>query len=121
MLVDDDESLRVVGRLSLETVGGFDVVVARSGREALSLVETELPDLILLDMMMPDLDGLGTLAALRAAGRTQIPVIFLTAKVQAHEVRRYQDAGALAVIQKPFDPMTLPDTIRAIVARETSA
>jgi len=116
MVVDDDADICTVVELSARRVGGWDVVVASSGQEALAKVKSERPDVILLDVMMPDLDGPATLVKLREAPSTAtIPVIFLTAKVQRPEVERYLALGAVGVIRKPFDAMTLPDEVRRIV------
>lgn len=116
MLVDDEGDIRVIAKLSLEKVGGWQFVAAASGYEALEKLRVDRPDVILLDVMMPELDGPSTFAALRELPEAQdIPVIFLTAKVQRKEVQRYLELGALGVIPKPFDPMTLPQEIRRIV------
>ncbi len=115
LLVEDDPDIQSVGRLSLEAVGGFTVEVCSSGKEALQVAPNYLPDLILLDVMMPGMDGLTTYAALRENPALRAtPVIFMTAKVQSHEVAHYQELGALGVISKPFDPMSLADEIRAL-------
>lgn len=118
LLVDDDSDIRRIGALSLEKVGGFGVVLAASGAEAVSKCERERFDLILLDMMMPDMDGMATLGALRAQPATAgVPVIFMTAKVQGDQADRYLRAGAVGVIGKPFDPLTLPAEIRRVLQR----
>lgn len=115
LLVEDDPDIQVVARLGLEAVGGFTVAICSSGNEAISLVTKFVPDLILLDVMMPGMDGMSTLAALRNIPETvQTPIIILSAKVQTHEVANYKQLGALDVISKPFDPMTLSATIRSI-------
>lgn len=117
LLVEDDTDIQAVGQLALEAVGGFTVMVCGSGKEALEGVDEFVPDLILLDVMMPGMDGPTTLAALRANATTrETPVIFMTAKVQPAEIKVYQQLGALNVIAKPFDPMTLSDTIREMWA-----
>ena len=93
-------------------------VLASSGPMALEVAEREQPDVVLLDVMMPGMDGPTTLRRLREQASTAaIPVVFVTAKVQHHEVQRYLDLGAVGVIAKPFDPMKLPDEVRAIMAR----
>lgn len=115
MMVDDEPHIRRIGELSLRGVGKWQVVLAGSGKEAIELARREQPDVILLDVMMPGMDGPATLAELRATSETaSIPVIFLTAKAQRHEVERYRQLGAAGVLTKPFDPMTLPDDVRAI-------
>ena len=116
LLVDDEPDIRRIGQISLEHVGHWKVVQAQSGLQALTLAVNEKPDVILLDVMMPDLDGPGTFARLREDPVTaRIPVIFMTAKAQPHEVAAYRALGAAGVIAKPFDPMTLPAEVRTIV------
>lgn len=117
LLVDDEPDIRRIGQLSLERVGGWQVVLAGSSAEALAAAGRERPDVILLDVMMPVADGPTTLARLREQADTaEIPVIFMTAKVQQHEVQRLLGLGAVGVIPKPFDPMTLPDEVRRVLA-----
>lgn len=113
LLVDDEPDIRVVAEMSLSMVGGWQVAQASSGPEALAAVEREQPQLILLDVMMPGMDGPETLRALRASG-SKVPVVFMTAKVQTHEVEGYLELGAEGVISKPFDPMSLPGQVRTI-------
>lgn len=116
LIVDDEADIRRIGELSLQSVGGWDVVLAESGAKGVEAARAHRPDLILMDMMMPEMDGLTTLRLLREdpdLGRT--PVVFMTAKVQRNEVERYLQAGALGVVHKPFDPMTLPDEIKKIL------
>lgn len=118
LVVEDEPDIREIVRLSLETVGGFAVQVCRSGEEAIAASADARPDLILLDVMMPGLDGPSTLARLRAIPAVaDVPVIFMTAKAQRHEVERFLALGAAEVIAKPFDPMTLADKIRSVWAR----
>lgn len=108
LIVDDEDDIREVAALSLETVGGYEVLSARSGAIALELAAAEKPDAILLDVMMPDMDGPTTFQRLRAQPSTaSIPVVFLTAKVQPSERARFASLGANAVLSKPFDPLTL--------------
>lgn len=115
LYVEDEPDIQAVAKLALEMVGGFQVLVCSGGAEALDKVGAFAPDLILLDVMMPGMDGPSTLQQLRANPATAaIPVIFLTAKVQATEVVRYQALGALDVLAKPFDPMTLANQVRQI-------
>jgi CheY-like chemotaxis protein len=116
MLVDDEDDIRTIGNLSLSRVGGWQTVLASSGAEALEKAAAEKPDLILLDVMMPGMDGPTTFGRLRAQEATaHTPIIFMTAKIQKQEVARYLELGALGVIGKPFDPMTLPAEIRKLV------
>lgn len=115
LFVEDEEDIRTVTQIALETIGGFTVQVCGSGKEALRMAPHFLPDLILLDVMMPGMDGPATLDALRRLPETMhIPVVFMTAKVQPQEVQRYRDLGAVDTIPKPFDPMTLPHQVRNI-------
>jgi CheY-like chemotaxis protein len=115
LMVDDEPDIRRIGQLSLTAVGKWKVILAASGSTAVEVAEAEQPDLILLDVMMPDMDGPATLQALRAHPATAaIPVIFMTAKVQQAEVERYLRLGALGVISKPFNPMKLPEEIRRL-------
>jgi two-component system OmpR family response regulator len=118
LYVEDEPDIRAVAQMALEAVGGFTVIVCASGSEALAAAPAADADLILLDVMMPDMDGPGTLKALRQLPATaSTPVIFMTAKVQASEVAHYRALGALDVIPKPFDPMELPTQIREIFDR----
>lgn len=118
LYIDDDPDIRTVARMALEMVGGLEVEDLGDGREAVTAARRFAPDLVLLDVMMPNIDGPGVLANLRAEADTaSIPIVFMTAKAQAHEVSRYRDIGALDVVSKPFDPMSLADTVRAIWAK----
>lgn len=116
LFADDDPDIRAIADLSLRVVGGFQVTLASSGREALAMALRQTPDLILLDMMMPGMDGLETLRHLRSHPElTAVPVVFMTAKVQARDRDEMLAAGALGVIAKPFDPMDLPTQVRRFV------
>lgn len=115
LYVEDEPDIQAVARLALELVGGFTVKVCSSGEEALREVEGFAPQMILLDVMMPVMDGPGTLKALREQPAVAaVPVAFMTAKVQPQEVAHYTGLGALGVIAKPFDPMTLADEVRRL-------
>ncbi len=117
MLVDDEADIRRIGELSLARVGGWTVTLAASGQEALDKLAEALPDVILLDVMMPGMDGPQTLTHLRARPEAaHVPVIFVTARVQRQEIELYLALGASGVIAKPFDPMGLPDEVRQIIA-----
>jgi CheY-like chemotaxis protein len=116
LVIDDEEDVRYVAQLSLGRVGGMTVLEASSGEEGVARARTERPDFVLLDMMMPGMDGAATFRALRAdADTATIPVVFLTAKAMASEVQRLKDLGARGVVLKPFNPMTLADEIRTIL------
>lgn len=116
--VDDESDIREVTALSLSIDPDFDVTSCASGQEALDLLETGWrPELVLLDGMMPGLDGPATLEQLRLRpGCETVPVIFMTARAQASEQKRYLSLGAIAVITKPFDPMSLAGEVRDILA-----
>jgi CheY-like chemotaxis protein len=118
LMVEDETDIQEVAQLALEAVGGFTVCICSSGPEALQQAPLFAPDLILLDVMMSGMDGPSTLLALRQMPQfVSTPVIFMTAKVQSHEVARYKSMGGLDVISKPFDPMTLSGSIVEIWTR----
>ncbi|MDP6526672.1 MAG: response regulator [Kiritimatiellia bacterium] len=113
--VEDEPDIQEVAKLALESVGGFTVEACSSGQEALDKVADFAPDIILLDVMMPDMDGPATLQELRKIQElADTPIIFMTAKAQTHEIEKFKELGAIDVITKPFDPMTLADQIRDI-------
>ena len=113
LLIEDDRHIRQVARLALTQSPELTVETAKSGRDALERVGDLQPDLILLDVMMPELDGLDVLDALTEDPTTaDIPVVFLTAKAQPSEIEEYRRRGVIDVIVKPFDPMTLGDQVR---------
>ena len=115
LLIDDEADIRTIGELALSEVGGLEVFLADSGEKGLVSAKEKKPDVVLLDVMMPGLDGPSTFKRLRSDPETQsVPVIFMTAKIQKHEVDRYRDLGATGIIAKPFDPMTLADEVKRI-------
>lgn len=108
LVVDDDDAIREVAQMALEIVGGWQVSSAASGTEALRRAHDERPDAVLLDVMMPGMDGPTTFSRLRELSETSaIPVIFLTAKVQTGDRRAWAELDIAGVIAKPFDPMAL--------------
>jgi CheY-like chemotaxis protein len=116
LLIDDEDDIREVAGMSLETVAGWTTMAARSGREGVKIAAEQQPDAILLDVMMPDMDGPSTFRNLQESLATKsIPVIFLTAKAQTREQRGFRELGAHGVISKPFDPLTLADQISEIL------
>lgn len=117
LVIDDDDAIREIAEVTLDLVGGWEVMTATSGLEGLQRAGTWKPDAILLDVMMPGLDGPGTVARLQADRTTdRIPVILLTAKVQPAERERFETLpGVLGVIAKPFDPMTLADQMAELL------
>lgn len=117
LFVDDDADLRRIGRLSLTAISRWTVLEAASGALAIELARRERPDVILLDVMMPQLNGVTAFEKLQAGqGTARIPVIFITAKTQRHEVEEYLAMGAAGVISKPFDPLSLSRQILEAVA-----
>jgi CheY-like chemotaxis protein len=115
LYVDDEPDIREVVQMSLSLIGDVDVQVCESGEEALVLLPRLRPDLVLLDVMMPRMDGPTTLSRMRAdPAIAHIPVIFMTAKALPQEMERFQDMGAVAVIPKPFDPIQLGGQVVAI-------
>ena len=122
LLVDDEADIREVASLSLEAVGGWRVSSATSGVEAIATAKAERPDAILLDVMMPDMDGPTTFGRLQAEPATrEIPVILLTAKAQAADLQRFKELGVAGVLTKPFDPMALPSQVSEVLDRANGA
>ncbi len=114
LIIDDEDDIREVAALSLESVAGWEVVVADSGLQGLARAIEHQPDAILLDVMMPGMDGPTTFLELRRnPATTKIPVLLLTAKVQSTDQRRFADLGVEGVLFKPFDPLTLHSKIAA--------
>ncbi|WP_414582795.1 response regulator [Scytonema sp. PCC 10023] len=113
LVVDNEEYIQEVTKICLETVANWEVLTAGSGKEGMTKAEKFQPDAILLDVMMPDMDGLTTFQKLQANPTTQaIPVILLTAKIQASDRRRYAQMGIKAAIAKPFNPLELADQVK---------
>ena len=119
LLIDDEETIQEVVQVGIEIEAGWQVAIASSGSEGINLAQTQQPDAILLDVMMPDMDGISTLSRLKANTKTHaIPVIFLTAKTQTTEKERLQTLGVVDVITKPFNSMTLASQIAKILQWE---
>ena len=120
--VEDEKDIRAIAELALSEVGGFEIDVSVDGTEAMDRIPAFDPDLILLDVMMPGMNGpevFGLLKTMPKVGET--PVVFMTAKAQKHEVESYLALGAAGVIPKPFDPMTLHERVREIWDREPAS
>lgn len=116
LIIDDEDDIREVAALSLESVAGWEVVTANSGAQGLARAVEHQPDAILLDVMMPGMDGPSTFRELSKNPATaKIPVLLLTAKVQSSDQRRFADLGVASVLFKPFDPMTLADQIAGVL------
>jgi two-component system OmpR family response regulator len=112
LYVDDEPHIREIVEMALSLSGDLSVQTCDSGSQALALMREQRPDLVLLDVMMPDMDGPATLAGMRAdAALASIPVVFMTAKAMPHEVSGFLQIGAIGVIAKPFDPMRLADQV----------
>ena len=115
LYAEDDPDIQMIARMSLETVGGYTLKICDDGNQALKDIAEFSPDLILLDVMMPNRDGPGTLEALRDMPEfATTPVVFMTAKVMKADIDDYKALGAVDVISKPFDPMKLPEQIKTI-------
>lgn len=118
LLVEDDPDIQEVAVMALREFGEFTVEVCSSGVQALEAAPGFGPDIILLDVMMPGMDGPTTLRQLRGQpGMAHVPVIFLTARSQPREVAEYKELGAIEVITKPFDPIELPAQVTAAWTR----
>jgi len=117
LIIDDEEDTRSIASMCLTMIGGADVIEAASGSEGLEKAAEESPDVIILDLIMPGMDGVATFKNLRDNPKTvDIPVIFLTVKGMFSEFDRLKSMGALAVLTKPFDPEQLTNQIREILA-----
>lgn len=113
--VEDEPDIREVTKLTLETLGNFTLDICVNGTEAVEKTPSFGPDLILLDVMMPGMDGFETFRQLRANPKLRsTPIVFMTAKAQPQELEQYRALGAAGVILKPFDPVLLPEQIRSI-------
>jgi two-component system alkaline phosphatase synthesis response regulator PhoP len=118
LLVDDEDDIREVATLSLETIGGWRVSSATGGGEGIAIARAERPDAILLDVMMPDIDGPATFERLQSDPQTRdIPVILLTAKAHSSDRRGFEQLGVSGVLTKPFDPILLSAQVEAILAK----
>ena len=118
LYAEDEDDIREIALMAMESIGGFTVEACVSGRDLLEKAVTFRPDLILLDVMMPVMDGPATLSHIRNIRElSNVPVAFMTAKVQPQEVENLKALGAIDVIAKPFDPMTLADQIRDVWSR----
>jgi CheY-like chemotaxis protein len=116
LTIDDEEAIQIVIKFGINMVTGWEVLSASNGKTGIATAQRELPDAILLDVMMPVMDGIATFKALQANPITAgIPVIFLTAKAQAAEKRQFNDLGISGVITKPFNSLDLPDRISKIL------
>ncbi|WP_233748764.1 response regulator [Leptodesmis sichuanensis] len=116
LIIDDDPDILAVAQLALETIGEWDVITALSGKEGIELAREERPDAILLDVMMPEMDGIATLRVLQSGSETaSIPVILMTAKVQPADQQRFANLGVVATIVKPFKAMQLSTQISELL------
>ncbi len=115
LLIEDDPDIQKMVQLSLKYQGGHQVSVASGGKEGLAKAGAEMPDLILLDVMMPEMDGYETCKRLKADPATKhIPVVFLSARAQQSEIQKGRDLGAIGYLVKPFDPMSLSSQLEAM-------
>jgi DNA-binding response OmpR family regulator len=117
LIVDDEDAIRLVCRLNLQTAG-FETLEAADGRTALTLARTERPDLVLLDVMLPEVDGWAVAEQLTADPDTRkIPILFLTARSERTDMSHGHELGATGYITKPFDPIALTDTVTSMIDR----
>ena len=121
LCIDDENDILEIAKFALETLGHFHLEICSNSKEALDRAAETKPDMILLDVIMPDKDGLSVYRELRQTPQlANVPVAFMTAKVQPSEVQNYLDMGAEGVISKPFDPLALPDAVQSLWrARQT--
>ena len=118
LIIDDEPAFRRIVTFSLTTIGGMHVVAASSGPEGVAAAERHQPDLVLLDVLMPEMDGPATLTALRdSAATAAIPVAFMTAKTDRRELGTLEAMGVCGVLRKPIDPITLPEQVRSLLGR----
>jgi CheY-like chemotaxis protein len=116
LVIDDEDDIREVAQIGLEMVANWQVITASSGAEGVVKAKAQQPDAILLDVMMPDMDGPTTFRQLQSDPATQhIPVLLLTAKVQSADRRQFADLGVKGVIAKPFDPLKLPEEMTRLL------
>jgi two-component system, OmpR family, alkaline phosphatase synthesis response regulator PhoP len=116
LIIDDEEAIQIVVKFGINMAAGWELLSASGGETGIDMAERELPDAILLDVMMPEMDGIATFKALQANPITAgIPVIFLTAKAQTAERRQFNDLGISGVITKPFNSLDLPEQITKIL------
>ncbi len=121
LLIEDDPDIQQMVKLSLKFQGGHEVLVASGGKEGLQKAAAERPDLILLDVMMPEMDGYETCKRLKADEQTAaIPVVFLSARAQQSEIQKGKELGAIDYLVKPFDPLKLGQQLEALYQKATS-
>ncbi len=119
LIIDDEQGIRETTQVCLEITGDWEVFTASSGQEGLVVAASSQPDVILLDVMMPDMDGLTTLKKIQSNPEIQhIPVVFLTAKAQPAEQRLFSQLKLAALITKPYDPFTLSDQLTEVISRK---
>lgn len=112
MVVEDEPDIREIAKMALAELGGFEVTVCDSGQKAIENLKVAKPQLIILDVMMPDMDGPTTFERIKQMTRgIKLPVVFMTARVQPHEIKEYKESGAIGIISKPFNPTTLASEI----------
>lgn len=122
MVVDDDPDIRAIAEMSLAELGGLEVMACDSGRSAIEQLDAFGPQMVILDVMMPELDGPGTLEVMRKVSASEMPVVvFCTAKAYPSERARLEQLDVAAVLSKPFDPIALPGVVEGIWARRSLA
>lgn len=115
LYAEDESDIQIIVETIIQSMSDYEIKICNNGKILLENVEQFKPDLILLDVMMPEMDGISTFKALQADEKTKnIPVIFMTAKAQVHEIKVFEDTGVIGVITKPFDPLQLCSQIAEI-------
>ena len=118
LYAEDEEDIRDIAKIALEDIGGFQIEYCVNGKDVIKKIENFKPDLLLLDVMMPEMDGPMTMQEVhKKPGFENIPIVFMTAKIQPSELANYKSSGAIDVITKPFDPMLLAETLNNIWKR----
>ena len=121
LYLEDDPHISEVAMIAMRDIGGLNVIHCETGADAISQIESFQPDLLLFDVMLPDMDGPQTLDKIRnLSGFEKTPVVFMTAKAQVQEQKRYMELGALTVIVKPFDALMLADQLRSVWSARAS-
>ncbi len=116
LIIDDEDDIREVAALSLEATAGWTILTASSGSAGIAVASAEQPDAILMDVMMPEMDGPSTFKLMQGnPAISGIPVVLLTAKVQGVDQRRFADLGVAGILFKPFDPLTLSAQIAEVL------
>jgi DNA-binding response OmpR family regulator len=118
LLAEDDQDIAKIASLALKEIGGHEIITCNNGEECLKTLENVKPDLVLLDVMMPKLNGFEVCKKIKQSKHKNIPIIFLSAKSQSNEIQNGMNLGAIGYILKPFDPLTLSQQIEEILKHD---